>query len=88
MIVLDTDLLSLLERDDPAAARLSRRLAGVEATEVFTTIVNFEYVTGEGPSAISRKDSIRVRKDGLDQKVLLSRELERTLYLMLNPPTK
>jgi hypothetical protein len=53
-----------------------------------TTIVNVEYVTGEVPKTISRKDSVRVRKDGLEYKVLLSRELERTLDLMLNPPVK
>ncbi len=42
MVVLDTDLLSLLERDRPEAATLRRRLRGVEARAVVTTIINFE----------------------------------------------
>ena len=42
MVVLDTDLLSLLERDSGEAATLRRRLRGAEAGAVVTTIINFE----------------------------------------------
>ena len=42
MVVLDTDLLSLLERDGREAATLRQRLRGVEVGTVVTTIVNFE----------------------------------------------
>jgi len=42
MVVLDTDLLSLLERDSGDAATLRRRLRGAEAGAVVTTIINFE----------------------------------------------
>lgn len=42
MVVLDTDLLSLLERDGREASTLRRRLRSVEAGAVVTTIINFE----------------------------------------------
>jgi tRNA(fMet)-specific endonuclease VapC len=42
MVVLDTDLLSLLERDSGEAATLRRRLRSAEAGAVVTTIINFE----------------------------------------------
>lgn len=42
MVVLDTDLLSLLERDEPPAEELRRRLARIGRGEVVTTVVNFE----------------------------------------------
>ena len=51
-----------------------------------TTIVQVEYVTEEKSKTVARSDSVRVRKDGLELKVLLSRELERALDLMINPP--
>ena len=40
MVILDTDCMSLLERDNAASSVLRRRLA--TATDVATTIVNFE----------------------------------------------
>lgn len=42
MVVLDTDLLSLLERDEPPAEQLRSRLARIGRGEVVTTVVNFE----------------------------------------------
>src|SRR5262245_38932775 len=42
MVVLDTDLLSLLERDEPPARYLRSRLGRIGHGEVVTTIVNFE----------------------------------------------
>src|SRR5205085_11881395 len=42
MIILDTDCVSLLERDNPAAALLRERLAEVAPLEAATTIINFE----------------------------------------------
>jgi tRNA(fMet)-specific endonuclease VapC len=43
MFVLDTDHLSLLDRESgPAASRLANRLARVAAEGIGTTIVNFE----------------------------------------------
>jgi len=42
MIILDTDCISLLERDNPAAALLRERLAEVAPLEAATTIINFE----------------------------------------------
>jgi hypothetical protein len=53
-----------------------------------TTIVQVEYVTEEKSKKVVRSDSVRVRKDGLEFKVLLTRELERALDLMVNPPVK
>ena len=40
MVILDTDCMSLLERDNAASSVLRRRLA--TASDVATTIVNFE----------------------------------------------
>lgn len=51
-----------------------------------TTIVQVEYVTEEKSRKVKRGDAVRVRKEGLELKVLLSRELERTLDLLVNPP--
>lgn len=43
MIVLDTDCISLLERDNPDAAQLRKRLAEeVSPLEAATTIITFE----------------------------------------------
>lgn len=43
MVVLDTDQLSLLQRNvGTEGRRLAKRLAGVPADEIVTTIINFE----------------------------------------------
>lgn len=42
MIILDTDCISLLERDNADAATLRQRLAEVSPPEVATTIITFE----------------------------------------------
>ena len=42
MIILDTDCVSLLERDNSAAQILRGRLAGISPLEVATTIITFE----------------------------------------------
>lgn len=45
MVVLDTDCLTLLERDDGASLGLQLRLARVPLQEIVTTIVSYEEQT-------------------------------------------
>lgn len=42
MYILDTDHLSMMDRDTVEAFNLGRRLASVPITDVFTTIVTYE----------------------------------------------
>jgi len=42
MVVLDTDHLSVLERDQPGGVALRARLASLSPTEVVTTIISYE----------------------------------------------
>lgn len=42
MIILDTDCVSLLERDSAEASLLRKRLAEFTPLEVATTIITFE----------------------------------------------
>jgi tRNA(fMet)-specific endonuclease VapC len=42
MVVLDTDHLSMLERDQPGGGALQARLASLSPTEVVTTIISYE----------------------------------------------
>src|SRR4051812_33371053 len=43
MVVLDTDLISLLKRrDQPSAARLYKRVAAIPAAEKASTIISYE----------------------------------------------
>jgi len=42
MVVLDTDHLSVLERDQPDGEALRARLTSLSPTEVVTTIISYE----------------------------------------------
>ncbi|HYD47188.1 MAG TPA: type II toxin-antitoxin system VapC family toxin [Terriglobales bacterium] len=67
MIVLDTDLLTLLERDDAPARQLVRRLAEVDPAVVCTTIVNFEEQMRGWLAVVAQARSVRQQVAAYDR---------------------
>ena len=63
MIVLDTDVLSLLMRQAPAARTLIDRLESVPTAEVATTIISFEEHVRGWMSRIARSRSLADQVD-------------------------